>query len=204
MFDSGWVLTLIASCSLSFRNQALIAQGLYTPTSLLVRRIRMDLWCFHQDYHSHYTTLYSHVRTKDSCRIRRMPPPALSLLTILLLHLAGFIRLHITKRCRSITVFSCSVGNTFACLFIKEPIIFLDKIFWLIWIKAVNHVEVGVTLVILPPFERVRYANSLFSHSAVLLILLILTPSHFWSQHHPVDRTWLVHLDINKLSSSTA
>lgn len=96
-FNVGWVLTLIASCSLSFRNQALIAQGLYTPTSLLVRRIRMDLWCFHQDYHSHYTTLYSHVRTKDSCRIRRMPPPALSLLTILLLHLGSSIRLHITE-----------------------------------------------------------------------------------------------------------
>ena len=76
---------------------ALIAQGLYTPASLLVRRIRLDLWCFHQDYHSHYTTLYSHVRTKDSCRIRRMPPPALSLLTILLLHLGRSIRLHLTE-----------------------------------------------------------------------------------------------------------
>ena len=114
-FDLGWVLTLIASCSLSFRNKVLIAQDLYTPISLLVRRIRLDLWCFHQDYHSHYTTLYSHVQAKDSCRIRRMPPPALSLLTILLLHLASSIRLHITKRCRSITAFSSSVGNTFAC-----------------------------------------------------------------------------------------
>ena len=113
-FDLGWVLTLIASCSLSFRNKVLIAQDLYTPISLLVRRIRLDLWCFHQDYHSHYTTLYSHVQAKDSCRIRRMPPPALSLLTILLLHLASSIRLHITKRCRSITAFSSSVGNTFA------------------------------------------------------------------------------------------
>ena len=114
-FDVGWVLTLIASCSLSFRNKVLIAQDLYTPISLLVRRIRLDLWCFHQDYHSHYTTLYSHVQAKDSCRIRRMPPPALSLLTILLLHLASSIRLHITKRRRSITAFSSSVGNTFAC-----------------------------------------------------------------------------------------
>ena len=85
----------------------------------------MDLWCFHQDYHSHYTTLYSHVRTKDSCRIRRMPPPALSLLTILLLHLG---RIHKASSHRSITVFSCSVGNTFPCLLKKEPIIFLDKI----------------------------------------------------------------------------
>lgn len=114
-FDLGWVLTLITSCSLSFRNNVLIAQDLYTPISLLVRRIRLDLWCFHQDYHSHYTTLYSHVQAKDSCRIRRMPPPALSLLTILLLHLASSIRLHITKRRRSITAFSSSVGNTFAC-----------------------------------------------------------------------------------------
>ena len=111
--------------------QAPIAQGLYTPASLLVRRIRLDLWCFHQDYHSHYTTLYSHVRTKDSCRIRRMPPPALSLLTILSLHLGSSMRLHITFRCRSITAFSCSVGNTFPCCQLRTKI-FLDKILDLI------------------------------------------------------------------------
>lgn len=88
----------------SFSGLALVAQGLYTPASLLVRWIRLDLWCFHQDYHSHYTTLYSHVRAKDSCRIQRMPPLALSLLTILSLHLGSSVRLHITRWRRSITV----------------------------------------------------------------------------------------------------
>ena len=102
-----WILNNLFWCGLSvdphhrlfssFSGLALVAQGLYTPASLLVRRIRLDLWCFHQDYHSHYTTLYSHVQAKDSCRIRRMPPPALSLLTMLSLHLAGSIRLHLTE-----------------------------------------------------------------------------------------------------------
>ena len=50
--------------------------------------------------------------------------------------------------------------------------------------------EVRVTLAVLPPFGRVRHTDFLFSHSAVLLILLILTSSHFWSQHHLVDRNW--------------
>lgn len=81
----------------SLSGQVLVAQDLYTPTSLLVRRIWMDLWHFCQGYHSHYATLHSRVHAKVSCRIRRMPPPALSLLTVLLLHLAGSIRLHITE-----------------------------------------------------------------------------------------------------------
>ena len=81
----------------SLSGQVLVAQDLYTPASLLVRRIWMDLWHFCQGYHSHYTTLHSRVHAKDSCRIRRMPPPALSLLTVLLLHLASSIRLHITE-----------------------------------------------------------------------------------------------------------
>lgn len=106
-----------------------------------------------------------------------MPPPALSLLTILLLHLAGSIRLHITKWCRSITVFSSSVGNTFAYL-IKEPKSFLDKIFdW--FNQAVSHLEDEVTLVVMLPFEEVRHIAFLLSHTSVLLVLLILTSSHF-------------------------
>lgn len=46
--------------------------------------------------------------------------------------------------------------------------------------------EVRVTLAVLPPFGRVRHTDFLFSHSAVLLILLILTSSHFWTPAPPV------------------
>ena len=81
----------------SLSGQVLIAQDLYTPASLLVRRIRMDLWHFCQGHHSHYTTLHSRVQTKDSRRIKRLRPPALSLLTILSHRLADFVRLHITE-----------------------------------------------------------------------------------------------------------
>ena len=39
--------------------------------------------------------------------------------------------------------------------------------------------EDEVTLVVILPFEEVRHIAFLLSHSAVLLVLLILTSSHF-------------------------
>ena len=53
--------------------------------------------------------------------------------------------------------------------------------------SALYHLKDEVALAILPPFERVRYIAFLFSHTAVLLILLILTSNHFWSQHHLLE-----------------
>ena len=44
-----------------------------------------------------------------------------------------------------------------------------------------------VALATVPPFERVRCIAFLFSHTSVLLILLILTSNHFWSQHHLLE-----------------
>ena len=54
---------------------------------------------------------------------------------------------------------------------------------------ALYHLKDEVALAILPPFERVRYIAFLFSHTAVLLILLILTSNHFWSQHHLLEES---------------
>ena len=42
----------------------------------------------------------------------------------------------------------------------------------------------AVALAVLLPFEEVRHNTFLLSHTSVLLILLILTSNHFWSQHH--------------------
>lgn len=45
--------------------------------------------------------------------------------------------------------------------------------------KQSTTLEDGVTLAILLPFEKFRCTTFLLSHTAVLLVLLILTSNHF-------------------------
>ena len=105
---------------------------------------------------------------------------------------------------RSITVFSCSVGNTFPCLFNKEP-----KSFWTKFLINMNqssqpHGSQGYPCCPASFGEGQTHRLPTFTlrsvtHSTHSNIQSFLNPGTTRKV-----RIWYILLDINKLSSSTA
>ena len=75
-----WILRLSIDLYLSYFHQF---PDLYTPELNQVRKMRVTLSC-----HNFYIVVYIPFQTKKSCRIKKVPPLALSLLWIIIYHLA--------------------------------------------------------------------------------------------------------------------